>query len=1005
MRRKASVRAIALLSVLVLGLFILALATSVDNSITGAAIGLISPENPTNELIEEVPNSPVDQNETIEDPIIPEETLNITVPENITDEVITDILENETIIPIENESKEVYFLNIQGNEIESEFEDETYYLDSIIDYIYTDGYGELFIYELEDYFIIDSTELNFSSASFSTTARGDKLYSCEWNQSSCVGEWQFIKDVTRKENFEQEVFAGTYAYRYKHNPELSVAGDLGVAAVINSTHADGMVAYGQSTINTPYYRMWDSGTSNFGVKQTDYPAVGGDTKWVVAEGSPTRDELMVGIIQDTQEIHIATYNGSMWAADFTVSSGVPNSAYRSFDLAYEQTSGDTLIVYENSGANNDIIAYRTWNGTDFSAEQTLSTGIASSTFNWIEMVPKENSDDIMILALSSANDIYAVLWNGTGMATSLSSTITTAASSATELHFGFGWEASSGQGLAVYAAGDLTYRTFDPVGGWGGTENTITTGAVDALRVCGQKGTDGDYIGFIWQDSGNDVSARMWDGSTILSSPPTEDAATEANGANNVPVDCAWYDSTHALFGFVDQNALQIDYVTFTKSNTWSAADLTSASTSGNFASDDIKGLRFKEHPSTGEIMAVALDIAEDLTTIRWDGSAWQTIVASPLETSTEATNAAQEGAQFTYYEYDSPPSITINTPTVGTNYNASDSVMINATVIDNIQVSYVYANITLPNSSVEQVVLLDGNTDTHYNGTFTNTAAAGNYYITVIANDSLNQISTEQTNFTVLYVDTNAPSIALHYPVGGENISSSSVNFNWTTTDDFYPTLTCNLLIDGFANVLNLIATSGTPYNYTVQGFSETTYTWNVTCVDGSGNSNTSDTKTFTIDSTNPSISYETPTESDNAYLDRNLIAINISSSDATSGLSNLTIYLYNASGLVYSNTSTTSPYFVNYTGLPDGTYYFNSTAYDAAGNENSTATRTVILDTSNPTISFASPYTSAGNYSQTYVESNISASDDNLDTITIYLYNSSGLVQSKTLFSFRNN
>jgi len=53
-------------------------------------------------------------------------------------------------------------------------------------------------------------------------------------------------------------------------------------------------------------------------------------------------------------------------------------------------------------------------------------------------------------------------------------------------------------------------------------------------------------------------------------------------------------------------------------------------------------------------------------------------------------------------------------------------------------------------------------------------------------------------------------------------------------------------------------------------------------------------------------------------------------------------------------------------------------------------------INDTISPQIQFVAPTTQTGNYSQNYIEANVTAFDDNLDTITIYLYNSTGLVNS---------
>ncbi|KKL44552.1 hypothetical protein LCGC14_2364530 [marine sediment metagenome] len=104
------------------------------------------------------------------------------------------------------------------------------------------------------------------------------------------------------------------------------------------------------------------------------------------------------------------------------------------------------------------------------------------------------------------------------------------------------------------------------------------------------------------------------------------------------------------------------------------------------------------------------------------------------------------------------------------------------------------------------------------------------------------------------------------------------------------------------------------------------------------------------------------------------------MTASDSLSGLDTITIYLYNSTALVQQNLSSISPLFVNFTGLPDETYSLNSTANDTVNNENSTETRTIILDTVNPAVILFEPQ--AINYTTTSLTINFSAIDTNLDT-----------------------
>jgi len=132
--------------------------------------------------------------------------------------------------------------------------------------------------------------------------------------------------------------------------------------VINNTHADGLIVYAETTINSPRYRIWDEAI-DFGAEQTDTTDTGGDTTWVVSKSSTTRDEILVGTENDLGEVNVEIFNASGWNDALLVSSGVTNAAFRSFDIAYEKNSGDALIVYENSTAADSNVAYRIWNGT------------------------------------------------------------------------------------------------------------------------------------------------------------------------------------------------------------------------------------------------------------------------------------------------------------------------------------------------------------------------------------------------------------------------------------------------------------------------------------------------------------------------------------------------------------------------------------------------------------------------------------------------------------------
>ena len=123
---------------------------------------------------------------------------------------------------------------------------------------------------------------------------------------------------------------------------------------------------------------------------------------------------------------------------------------------------------------------------------------------------------------------------------------------------------------------------------------------------------------------------------------------------------------------------------------------------------------------------------------------------------------------------------------------------------------------------------------DTHLNTTWyeynsvnttltenTSFTALNNQQSTIIlwANDTSGNINSTSVTFLV---DTVAPSINLNSPIHGVILTNSTVNFNWTATDNSDTNITCNLTIDGTVNVSDIASLNVTPTNYTVDGLSD---------------------------------------------------------------------------------------------------------------------------------------------------------------------------------------
>ncbi|MHC4606771.1 MAG: hypothetical protein ACYTAF_07515, partial [Planctomycetota bacterium] len=141
------------------------------------------------------------------------------------------------------------------------------------------------------------------------------------------------------------------------------AGDAFAQTVDN-----GSLSYGQSGNSNTRNRTWTDATSTWGAAgntQASSTAI----YWVVSrqDPDPSSSEELVGVLSDTgtgSDLSLLRWNGSVWSKDWTSTAMTSTNSHRcGFDVAYEQTSGDALVVYSNNNANP---LYQTWNGTVWS---------------------------------------------------------------------------------------------------------------------------------------------------------------------------------------------------------------------------------------------------------------------------------------------------------------------------------------------------------------------------------------------------------------------------------------------------------------------------------------------------------------------------------------------------------------------------------------------------------------------------------------------------------------
>lgn len=234
----------------------------------------------------------------------------------------------------------------------------------------------------------------------------------------------------------------------------------------------------------------------------------------------------------------------------------------------------------------------------------------------------------------------------------------------------------------------------------------------------------------------------------------------------------------------------------------------------------------------------------------------------------------------------------------------------------------------------------------------FTLTLEVGHYNWSIYCTDLMGLSSqTPNRSFTV---DISKPTITLNYPEISEAIYDKSVIFNYTVNDDLSTTIECNLTVNGIIeNTTYAISGTNTltPTTFSTGGLK----IWNVTCIDDATNTNTSETRNFTL-YLPPAVSLTSPDT---------LKWYNVSTLDFFYNVTDGNDDISNASLIINGTIQQTNQSPIindaenNFTGivLSEGQYNWTVNVTDKEGSTGTDTERTFWIDTTSPTTEIYSP------------------------------------------------
>jgi hypothetical protein len=435
-----------------------------------------------------------------------------------------------------------------------------------IDTVYTNAGHVLIVYA-------DTTELKYSHCSgnggtalacglMSTVRNGSITYQAYWAQlerganhrihlaihdtNDDLQTWSFdnsnwVFEATLSTNLERDT---------NHNHEVFALAPMASSEALFAYSNDEEGSYGQ-LYNSRYNNggAWEVGL-------TTNRTTTGPQYWKVAKSHPDGSKQVVAFIEHNlggswpANLYATIYDGSNYTTPWgTLKSFGPIYSYgsngtenykdytRTFDVAYEQSSGHILVV----ASTGTQIAYWHYDGSSWSSSTYSPSGISNHTINWVKLSSNPGSDEIALIISAErispppySNTAVGLIWNGSAwgndqvLATDkfyyTSGLVPKEAISVEYM------QAGTNAGKALFAWGQ--YNPIEIYGrvwngsSWDTATSKAASGVIRWLRLAADPASDTMMAAF--ENDSKQIYALKWTGSGWESSNPTEMTMTNA---------------------------------------------------------------------------------------------------------------------------------------------------------------------------------------------------------------------------------------------------------------------------------------------------------------------------------------------------------------------------------------------------------------------------------------------------------------------------------------------
>lgn len=343
-----------------------------------------------------------------------------------------------------------------------------------------------------------------------------------------------------------------------------------------------VLIYGDGS-NVPKYRSYNKVTDQLSAETGTFVATVGPT-WIVRT-APNRHIAFAGYYDSTGTLTVMCFDGTNWNEEFKAPSGGVGNRHR-FDIAYENTTGDALIVYSKGEHVFSQLGYRTKPGTagcgaaGWSGESLFNPARTANDIMYVKLAVdgRASSNIIAMSWIDTSDDISAAIWNGTAFVNEPTAVTDNNVEKISASHdvenYDLEYESLSGNLMLVWANGNgsngtngVRYRRC--TGGtatctWGAV-TTPPTFADDASNLDMAANPDTNEIVFASiGDAGGDLQLGYWNGTSWINT-------ANADTSCNVPftgsklVATGWLknaSTTRSIVVYSDLNSQNINWYT-----------------------------------------------------------------------------------------------------------------------------------------------------------------------------------------------------------------------------------------------------------------------------------------------------------------------------------------------------------------------------------------------------------------------------------------------------------